>query len=238
MKNFPQLVVLCGGYGKRARQLDDKLPKVLFIINKKPFLYWILKNLEIKGIKKVVLCTGYKSNFIKKYIKKNKSNFKIKISISEENPKKLNGTGGAIKKIYNKLDPNFYVMYGDTFLKLRLQQLKENFLIKKKPILMTIIKNKSKYHKNNISIHKKNLIYDKFTTQKMDYLDYGIMVFNKKIFLNTPNTFDLAQILQLQSIRKNISYFIEKKSFFEIGDMRGFKDTLKNFKTIYNEIYK
>ena len=72
----------------------------------------------------------------------------------------------------------------------------------------------------------------------MDYLDYGIMVFNKKIFLNTTNTFDLAQILQLQSIRKNISYFIEKKSFFEIGDMRGYKDTLKNFKTIYNEIYK
>ena len=88
MKNFPQLILLCGGYGKRARQINNKFPKVLFKINKKPFLFWILKNLEIKGIKKVVLCTGYKSNFIKKYIKKNKNKFKIKIYISEENSKK------------------------------------------------------------------------------------------------------------------------------------------------------
>ena len=35
---------------------------------------------------------------IEKFVKKSKYKFKIKISISKENAKKLLGTGGAIKK--------------------------------------------------------------------------------------------------------------------------------------------
>ena len=77
LKIFPQLILLCGGYGKRARTIYKNKPKILFPINGKPFIYWILKNLENKGIKKIILCTGYKSNLIQNYIKKEKKTLKL-----------------------------------------------------------------------------------------------------------------------------------------------------------------
>ena len=98
MKIFPQLILLCGGYGKRARTIYKNKPKILFPINNKPFIYWILKNLENKGIKKIILCLGYKSKLIQNYINKEKKNFNINIIIIRE-PKKLNGIGGAIKNL-------------------------------------------------------------------------------------------------------------------------------------------
>jgi len=55
---IPEVVILCGGYGTRARQISKKLPKALLPIKQKPFLYWVLKNLENQGIKKVFLCIG------------------------------------------------------------------------------------------------------------------------------------------------------------------------------------
>ena len=239
MKIFQQLILLCGGYGIRARKINKNLPKILFPFKGKPFIYWVLKNLENKGIKKVILCTGYKSNLIKNYIKKEKKNFDISIKVSTEGPKNLKGTGGAIKKIYNKLDKNFYLMYGDTFLFLELEKMKKKFLEKKKPILITVFKNKNKHNPNNVYLNKDYLIYDKISNKKMQYIDYGIMIFNKKIFKNKlPTTFDLAKLLNYQSKKKQISFLIKNKSFFEIGDPKSYKNTVKNFKKIYNEVYK
>ena len=238
MKIFPQLILLCGGYGKRARKINSYLPKVLFPINNKPFIYWILKNLENKGIKKIILCLGYKSKLIQNYINKEKKNFNIKIILSFENPKKLSGTGGAIKKIYKKLDNNFYLMYGDTFLFLELEKMKKKFLEKKKPILMSVFKNKNKHNLNNIEIKNDQLIYDKQSKNNMKFIDYGIMIFKKKIFKNLPNHFDLAELLNYQSKKNQVSYLIKNKSFFEIGEPKSYKNTVSNFKKIYNEIYK
>ncbi len=239
MKIFPQLIILCGGYGTRARKINKNLPKILFPIGGKPFIFWILKNIENKGIKKVILCTGYKSKLIQKYIKKERKNFKIKIHLSNENPRKLLGTGGAIKKNYNILEPNFYLMYGDTFLFFDLEKMKKEFLKKKKPILMTIYKNKNKHNSNNIRLNKNYILYDKKNPRDMKYIDYGIMIFKKKIFKDiTLSNFDLSDILSLQSKKKQVSHLIQKKSFFEIGELKSYKSTIKNFKKIYNEIYK
>ena len=46
-------IILCGGYGKRAREINNKLPKILIRIQKEPLLFWILKNLEKKKLKKL-----------------------------------------------------------------------------------------------------------------------------------------------------------------------------------------
>ncbi len=239
MKSISQIVILCGGYGKRLKKISKKQPKALIKIKKKPFLYWVLKNLEKKGLKKVVLCTGYKSKEIEEFISKNRKKFKFSIDISSENPKKLLGTGGAVKKIYKKLENYFYLMYGDTFLHLNLGKIVKAYKNSNKPILMTIIKNFDKRHKNNISLKKQHLIYDKNSKEKMEYLDYGIMIFKKKIFKTVnKKSFDLSELLKSQSIKKNISYYIKRKTFFEIGDPKGYKNTIKNFKRIYHEIYK
>ena len=146
--DIPDLFILCGGFGKRARNLDSFNPKILITIKKKPFLYYVLKNLENQGVKNVVLCLGYKSELIKTYIKKNKKKFKINIFFSEE--KKPLGTGGAIKKAAHKSKKGFFVMYGDTFLFFDLKKILNYCKYKRAEGVMTIFKNKDENYINNV----------------------------------------------------------------------------------------
>jgi D-glycero-alpha-D-manno-heptose 1-phosphate guanylyltransferase len=236
---IPEVVILCGGYGTRVRQISKKLPKALLSINQKPFLYWVLKNLENQGVKKVFLCIGYKGYLIKSFVKKNKNNFNLKIICSSENSKNLLGTGGAIKKILKKLNSYFYIMQGDTFLFMNLKKMLLSFQKKKKPILMMVYKNFDKKHKNNIILGKNYLHYDKnIFENRMKYIDYGIMLVKKNIFFKTNKTFQISDLLKKQSALKHVAFLKAKDKFLEIGSLHGYKETIKNFKKIYNEIYK
>lgn len=231
-------MLLCGGYGTRARSIRSDIPKALIPIKGKPFIFWILKNLSKLLIKKVFLCVGYKGDLIEKYIQNIKKEFKFKIIVSKENDNNLLGTGGAIKKIINKLDDIFFVMNGDTFLFLDLKKMITNFYKNKKNILMVAYKNNDHHHKNNIDIYQKKLIYNKKSKKKMNYLDYGILLIKKKTFNKKKKKFEIADLLFEESLKGNISYILTKKRFFEINDLAGYNITNKNFYKIRNEIYK
>jgi len=236
---IPEVVILCGGYGTRVRQISKKLPKALLPINQKPFLYWVLKNLENQGVKKVFLCIGYKGYLIKSFVKKNQNNFNLKIICSSENSKNLLGTGGAIKKILKKLNSYFYIMQGDTFLFMNLKKMLLSFQKKKKPILMMVYKNFDKKHKNNIILGKNYLYYEKnIFENRMKYIDYGVMLVKKNIFFKTNKTFQISDLLKKQSLLKHVAFLKAKDKFLEIGSLHGYRETIKNFKKIYNEIHK
>jgi D-glycero-alpha-D-manno-heptose 1-phosphate guanylyltransferase len=236
---IPEVVILCGGYGTRARQINKNLPKALLPLNQKPFLYWVLKNLENQGVKKVFLCIGYKGYLIRSFVKKIQDSLNLKIVCSSENSKNLLGTGGAIKKILKKLSSYFYIMNGDTFLFMNLKKILFNFLDKKKPILMMIFKNLDKNHQNNVMLKKNFVYYNKDVFEKqMKYIDYGIMLVNKKIFFKTKKKFQISDLLMKQSNQKNITYLKVKDNFLEIGSLHGYNQTVRNFKKIYNEIHR
>ena len=233
---LPPVVILCGGLGTRARVINKNLPKALIKINKKPFLYWLLKNLEKNKVKKVFLCVGYKGEQINKYIFKNRNKFKLDIQISNEG-KKLLGTGGAITKIYNKLDKYFYVMNGDSFLFLNLKKMYTRYLINRKPVLMVILKNQDKNHKNNVIRKKNYILYNhEIKNSNMKYIDYGILLMKKNILQKKIKKFQLSIFLKFLSEKKQISYIVTKKNFFEIGGLYGYKQTVNNFHKIRNEL--
>ena len=52
-------VILAGGYGSRLGKITKKIPKPLLKINKKPFLFYLIKNLYRQGIKKFFVLTYY-----------------------------------------------------------------------------------------------------------------------------------------------------------------------------------
>jgi len=236
---IPEVVILCGGYGTRARQISKKLPKALLPIKQKPFLYWVLKNLENQGIKKVFLCIGYKGYLIKSFVKENKKKFNLKIICLSENSNNLLGTGGAIKKNLKKLNSYFYVMNGDTFLFMNLKKILHSFIKKKKPILMMVYKNCDEKHQNNVILGKNYLYYNKdIFEKKMTYIDYGIMLVEKKIFFRVSKKFQISDLLKKQSLLKNIAFIKAKNKFLEIGSLYGYKETVKNLRKIHNEIYK
>jgi mannose-1-phosphate guanylyltransferase len=116
-----EAIILAGGQGKRLKPITDYVPKSLIPLDNIPIIEWQIKYLKKFGVKKVVICTGYKSQMIQNYFfVKNNMGLEVKFSIE----KKPLGTGGAIKQagklIQNK---SFIVINGDVLTNIDLKKL-------------------------------------------------------------------------------------------------------------------
>ena len=59
-----QVVVLCGGQGKRLKPLTNKDPKPMVDIHGKPFLLFLVNQFKHYGVKDFLFLTGYKNKKI------------------------------------------------------------------------------------------------------------------------------------------------------------------------------
>lgn len=113
--NFSDItgVVLAGGLGTRLRPTVSYKPKVMANVNGRPFLTYLLDQLEDAGLHKVVLCTGYMADAVSKEIGDTYKSLKI-IYSKEDDPL---GTAGAIKLAVPHLDSEYIlVMNGDSYI--------------------------------------------------------------------------------------------------------------------------
>tara|TARA_A100001015_G_C14772643_1_gene625877 strand:- start:108 stop:806 length:699 start_codon:yes stop_codon:yes gene_type:complete len=220
------LIILCGGLGKRIRSKSKNLPKILININKnKPFILYQLRMINSKYIKKVILSLGYKKQPIVKFIKDNK---KFNLSYSVE--KNLLGTGGAIKNTINKkiISNPFLVLNGDTYMNINIGKIiKFNHKNKVKRSLI-ILKEKEKGNRyDQFQIYKKKIVLNDKKDKKL-FMNCGLYLFYKKDFKNKKNNFSIERDVLPNLIKKNkLDYLINRsKVFFDIGipkDLNRFK---------------
>ena len=62
-----KVVILCGGYGTRIRDVDKDLPKPMIPIGRYPILWHIMKYYSCFDFNEFVLCLGYKGLTIKEF---------------------------------------------------------------------------------------------------------------------------------------------------------------------------
>ena len=58
------VVILAGGFGTRLRGVVDAVPKPLAPVLGRPFLFYLLDMLSLRGARSVTLCSGYMADFI------------------------------------------------------------------------------------------------------------------------------------------------------------------------------
>jgi D-glycero-alpha-D-manno-heptose 1-phosphate guanylyltransferase len=114
-------IILAGGFGTRLKHVVNDVPKPMAPINDIPFLSILLKQLAQKGLKQVVLATGYKHEVIESYFGDNFEGLSIYYSI-ENSPL---GTGGAIAKALHFIvaknlstQNNILILNGDSYFDL------------------------------------------------------------------------------------------------------------------------
>lgn len=109
-----EAVILAGGFGTRLKSVSGETPKPMMEINGKPFLYYLMQNLELAGCEKIVLALHYNAHYIIECIKKDCPVSIIVDWVIESEPL---GTGGAIKFASAKIEKDrFIVLNGDTYL--------------------------------------------------------------------------------------------------------------------------
>ena len=105
-------VILAGGLGTRLQKAVSNQPKVMAEINGKPFLYYVLDQLDEVDIKRVVISTGYMADKIEEVIGFSYKDLTVDYSW-EESPL---GTGGALKLAGQSISTKYcLVMNGDSY---------------------------------------------------------------------------------------------------------------------------
>jgi len=223
--NLYPVLILAGGLGTRLGKLSKNTPKSLMNINGKPFIDYQLKYLKAQNIENVVICVGHFSEQIEKYVG-NGSRYGMDIIYSYDGINLL-GTGGAIKNAIRYFEDDFFVMYGDSFLPIDFNKVFKKFKKKKSIAMMTILKNNNLWDFSNIKLkNDKIILYDKLNKEdSMDYIDYGLSVLKKNIFLKIDKKiFDLSEILKNLSISGFLDSYEVHSRFYEIGSIEGIND--------------
>ena len=221
------IVIISGGLATRLGPLAENIPKSLLEFNNKPFIQHQIELLAKKGFKNIVICLGHLGEQIEDFLGNGKW-LNVDINYSFDGATLL-GTGGAVLKARNYLSDVFFIIYGDSYLDIDYKTAL-NFLYENNKLgLMTVYENNNQYDKSNV-IYKNNMvaIYDKKNrTNEMDYIDYGLSIFNKEA-LNLIDLksgfYDLADLLNILSKKNQLLGFEVKKRFYEIGSQKGIKD--------------
>lgn len=180
--HFPDIIVLAGGFGTRLREAVSDLPKVMAPVNKKPFLEYLLNYIEGFGFQHVILSTGYMSESIEQYFKKEYRSISLTYSV-ENQPL---GTGGAIRLALEKVKtPHFIVMNGDTFFKINLQKFFQKHIenLPTASIALRQVENASRY--GQVEINNNGLITrfkEKSINEQPGLINGGIYISNTKLF--------------------------------------------------------
>jgi len=106
-------MILAGGLGTRLRPLVADRPKCLAPVGDSVFLEIILRLLKQQGLRRFILCVGYKSEMVQSYFG-NGEHLGVDIAYSDEGEHLL-GTAGAIRKALSLIDERAIVINGDTY---------------------------------------------------------------------------------------------------------------------------
>lgn len=107
-----EAVVLAGGFGTRLAHIVSDVPKPMAQVCERPFLRYVLDDLQAKGVERVVLAVGYKAEIISSYFGEHYRGMQLIYSI-EDKPLL---TGGAIKNALTQCTSDrVLVLNGDTY---------------------------------------------------------------------------------------------------------------------------
>jgi NDP-sugar pyrophosphorylase family protein len=217
------VAILAGGLATRMRPWTEKIPKSLLPVADEPFLAHQLRLLHKQGIRRVVLCVGYLGEMIQNEFGDG-SAFGVHLDYAFDGPVLL-GTGGAIKQALPKLDSEFFVLYGDSYLPVDLQPIVATYQRSGRSGLMTVYENLGKYDTSNVVFRDGEVVmYDKKARlPEMRHIDYGLEIFKASVFdaYAGDRAFDLAGVMTDLVTQRQMAAYEMRERFFEIGSPAG-----------------
>jgi len=209
-------IILCGGKGSRLAEETKMIPKPMVKIGGVPIIVQIIKHFNFYGFNEIILATGYKSQIIKNYFKKNHKFSNISTIYTGKDSL----TGGRLlrlKKFISK-DENFFLTYGDGLTNLNLKKLLKFHLKHKKIGTVTAVHPPVRFGELELKNNLVKLFAEKKQT-KSSWISGGYFIFNKKIFnyLKNDQTILETQPMQKLTKKKNLIAF-KHKGFWQCMD--------------------
>jgi len=221
------VAILAGGLATRLRPITKTIPKALVPVAGRPFVLWQLEYLRDQGVSRVVLCTGYRSTQIEQIVGDG-SQFGVAVEYSDDGTSLL-GTGGALGKALPLLGPEFFVLYGDSFLPVSFSTVEQAYYDSDRPGLMTVYRNEGEWDTSNVVFNNGQVLeYNKAKPRHaMAYIDYGLGILSKSAVEHycREKVFDLATVYEALANARQLAGFEVFERFYEIGSPDGLAQT-------------
>lgn len=116
-----EAILLAGGLGTRLRSVVNDRPKPMALIQDKPFMEYVIRELAAQGIKKIIFAVGYKGSMVEEYFQDGAG---LGVETAYAYEETLLGTGGAIKNAAGHMaEDQVLVLNADTFYRMDYSRL-------------------------------------------------------------------------------------------------------------------
>lgn len=226
-----QAVILCGGLGSRLRPLTIDKPKPMVEVNGKPFLHYLIHQLSQIGISKFLLLVGYKQEKIIEYFGDG-SKFGLTIEYSRGYSNWT--TAKRIWEAKDNLEEEFYLLYGDNYATLYMDELLE--MKSKHNSVITL--GSSEKQNGNLRFLDDGLVteYDRIRSDdSLTHVEIGYMLVSKNRFLSNfvdidnLSGYELSHILEIMAENGEISTVLSKNGYLSISDRNRLQITSEYF---------
>jgi NDP-sugar pyrophosphorylase family protein len=223
--DLPPVCILAGGLGTRLGQRVRYVPKPLLNVAGEPFLLHQLRLLATHGVRKVVLCVGYRGEQIESQV--GEMRFGIDIRYSRDTPG-LDGTLGAVRHALPLLGDRFLVLYGDTYLRIDYAAVARAWGASGMPAVMTVLRNEGRWDTSNV-VYREGVVvrYDKHApTPEMTWIDYGLGGLTvDALSAVEEDERDLANLYRRLAATGCLFGYEATERFYEIGTQRALAET-------------
>ncbi len=201
-----QAVILCGGLGTRLREETEFKPKPMVEIGDRPILWHIMKIYARFGVRRFVLCLGYKGEIIRDYfLNYRHRHVPLQVDLASANLTVLRGrdtsqmdaedwevrlidtgkdaqTGARIKSVLPYVDgDNFFATYGDGVSDIDLAALLDHHHSCKRLATVTTVHPSSRYGEIDIQ-HGVVTTFREKPQVNDGWINGGFFVFNRSAF--------------------------------------------------------
>ena len=221
MKNFT-LMILCAGFGSRMLNLTRNTPKPLLKYKNRILLKNTINFFTNIGCDEILVNTHYLHDKIKKYLDKNFINYPIQIVYE----KKILGTGGGVKNIFNYTKrKKICVVNSDIFWTNQNKSHIENFLsnyqnVSHCKILLCKDINFLGLKKEKGDFNLKTNVVTNWKSQNEKLYYSGLQILSKNIFNNKKKAFPMNEIWAKLIKKNQIKGDVIPSKIRHIGDKK------------------
>jgi phosphoheptose isomerase len=227
-------LILAGGLGTRLKGVLVDKPKVMAPILGRPFITYLFDQLEQAGIKRIILCTGYKSEKIEQAFGNQYHSCELVYS-PETEPL---GTGGALRNAFSLVkSDNCLAMNGDSYVNADLNAfMKWHFASGfAGSLLLTRVSDAGRFGTVETDTQGKITVFkEKQGIAVSGSINAGIYLFSRQLLESIPT--DRAVSIERETfpewVQKGIGGFCVETEFIDIGTPETLAATEAFFKSM------
>jgi MurNAc alpha-1-phosphate uridylyltransferase len=219
-----QIVVLAGGLATRMRPETEQVPKSLLLVNGRPFVDWQLDRFVASGARSVLMCVGFLGEQIETHVKRALDRG-LTVGYSYDGEQLL-GTGGALRRAFARLESEFVVTYGDSYLPFDYAAPLADLRAQPDAVAtMSVYRNGGELGESNVALDGDWVAkYAKGTHDAtLDCIDYGAIALRRSSLdgIEDGAVWGIEALLGKLARQRKLRAFVAPERFYEVGSKAG-----------------